>query len=129
MDERNMKRTQNNCIADNLPVIAPKQENVNNALLAPCHSCDVIDVVPGQRFYHICPQCKETNILYTRKANNNFQSNKTTRNDFLTDREMVEKLGCLSKERILLKQKVKSLLNKVKNCEKLCSIDSNSTIH
>lgn len=101
MAERNSKRTQNNDVADNLPVITPEKANVNNVRLAPCCSCGAIDVVKRQRSGHICPRCKEANRSYTRKAKNNFQFNKTTRKKFLKNREMVEKIGCLKKEKIL----------------------------
>lgn len=43
---------------------------------------------------------------------------KKTRNDFLTKREIKEKLVCLEKEKKLQKQRLKSLLNQVKNSQK-----------
>ena len=53
MAERNAKRTHNNGVAENLPVITLEKGNFNNACLAPCRLCGAIDVVKRQRYGHI----------------------------------------------------------------------------
>ena len=119
MAERSVMMLQSCGVVDNPPVIIPEKVKIDNKRTSPCRLCGVKDVLKRKRSDHICSRCRLSNKSYTRKAKNNFQISKTTRNDFLTNREMKVKLVSLNKEKILQKQRVKNLLNKVKNCERI----------
>ena len=118
MAQRSAMMPKKYVLPDNLPVITPENLKQNDAKMSACCSCGVIDEVKRQRHDHICYQCKLKKKSYARKASNHFKVCKKTRNDFLTNREIKEKLVCLGKEKKLQNQRLKSLLNQVKNSQK-----------